>query len=430
MLQRRTRLLYLPFLILSLVLRPVQARINKGYVSDYDASDEIQTKQNQLSVSSVIPSLRDTLELSHLSAMVYGFRSSDHAPNCSSFPDIYEQYMDKIQPSIFIHSNASYTCHMYERDEQDTQVMVLSKDEQDGHEGYIAVVYAGTDDFRSALTDADVLTKIFGPTGINDTHPLAPSDDIRVHAGFNNAVFNNGLFDRIKDQVNEIKDENPDYRLLTTGHSLGAADAVLTAVAMKLQDNWSDELIVSVNFGCPKTGYKAWRDFVNSIDGLGIWRVVNGLDLVPRLPGPSFHHVGHTLQLYRSGARAFWLHGGDKSLGFRGVPWGWNTMPYALAPAAAYEHMIGHYVRFLDERSAKDKKKFYVDSFERISGSGDDDEPPDNMIDDDDIWSNIPDDDIRADIRQEKIVELFYYLVRQQQEALDVLAVPRIAEIM
>ena len=173
---------------------------------------------------------------------------------------------------------------MYERDEQDTQVLVLSKQIAASslaslssstnirNHGYIAVIYAGTDDFRSILTDTDILTKTFGPTSENGTHPLVPHDNIRVHAGFNNAVFKHGLFDRIKHQLKSIKENNPNFRLFTTGHSLGAADAILTAVALKLQDEWKDELVLSVNYGCPKTGNWAWRDFVNEMDGLGIWR--------------------------------------------------------------------------------------------------------------------------------------------------------------
>jgi hypothetical protein len=306
---------------------------------------------DSITASPMIPLLNDTVEMGHLSAMVYGFRGKHHVQlNCSSFSTIYETYMNQFNPSVFINSDGILKCHMYECDEQDTQVLIVSKSIKDVRKaktGYIAVVYAGTDDFRSVLTDTDILTKVFGPTDENGTHPLAPSDDIRVHAGFNNAVFNNGLFDRIRKTINEIKFDNPDFRLLLTGHSLGAADSVLTAVAMKLQPEWKQELISSINFGCPKTGNWAWNNYVNSMDGLSIWRVVNGLDLVPRLPGIRFHHVGHTMQMDGKMARAFWLHDGDKSLGYRGVPYGWNTLPYVLAPAAAFEHLLRHYNRYL-----------------------------------------------------------------------------------
>jgi len=403
-------LVHLVFFLVSVLLtfNPTESQIR--------GSNDQST--NGISSSSAIPSIRDAVELGHLSAMVYGFR---HFENCTSFPILYEEYILN-HPEMFIHSNSTFTCHMYERDKQDTQVLILSKDAQDGHQGYIAVVYAGTDDFRNMMTDTDILTKVFGPTGENGTHPLAPSDDILVHAGFNNAVFRNGLFDRIKDMVNGIKGDFPDYRLMTTGHSLGAADSVLTAVALKLQDTWSDELVLSLNFGCPKTGNRAWGDFVNSMDGLGIWRVVNGIDLVPRLP-PRFklHHVGHTLQLNGDGAHAFWLHDGDKELGYRGVPFGWNALPYALAPVAAVEHLIGKYIKYLDTKSAQDRT-YYVDSFERINGDEGDDRAPPTVSDDDDIWSNIPDDDIRFEVEQHEmefinlVADKYLKFVNNQEE--------------
>lgn len=418
-------------LLLSLRITPILARLGSSRRDDGSSSSvnfletntaisigsNIKPKDEStgpsVESSSSIPSLTDTTELAHLSSMVYGFRSG-RATNCSAFDDIFQEYVDRFQPSIFIHGNATYECHLYEQDKQDTQVMVLSKqlttrrtpstlkdisDASYTHDdGYIAIVYAGTDDFRTALADFDLFTTPFGPSvpGPNgtNTYPLIPDDSIRVHAGFNNAVFSNNLFNRIHDKVNQIKNDNPSYRLLTTGHSLGAADAILTAVAMKLQPSWKDEYIASINFGCPKTGNWAWSEYVNSMDGLGIWRVVNGVDLVPRLPDFRFHHAGHTLQLDSHRARAFWLHEGDKKLGYKGIPFRWNILPYALAPAAAYAHIISHYTKYLDKKSRTDKHKFYIYEFEKVGGRNDDDDDNGNDVDmdDDDTWWNVPDD--------------------------------------
>jgi len=345
---------------------------------------------------------------------------------------------------------------MYERNELDTQVLIVSRTtDSDGNsavtssnrntntnlnvqtvdpnQDYIAVVYAGTDDFRNALTDTDLFTKPFGPESYhnkddnddnnNNNHdprnytfpPM--SDNIRVHAGFNNAVFKHGLFDRIYDIIVDFKKNNPSARIVTTGHSLGASDAVLTAVALKIQpefaststttssstgNNNNNNEIHSINFGCPKTGNLHWKEYVNTIPDLGIWRVVNGLDLVPRLPGTRFHHVGHTLQLDRQFAKAYWLHEGDANLGYAGIPFGWNTLPYALAPVAAYGHLMSHYYNYIHNKSTKDPSKFYFDGFETIGGGSgiyynDDETDDDDGNDDedkDDAYSNPPDDDV------------------------------------
>ena len=171
---------------------------------------------------------------------------------------------------------------------------------------------------------------------------------------------------------------------------------MLTAVAWTLQDEWKDELIVSVNYGFPKTGNSARKAFVNSMDGLGIWRVANGIDLVPRTP-PGFF----ALQFDKREARAFWLHEGDTELGYRVLPYGWHTMPYALVPFAAVDHLIGKYTKYLDRKSAEDGPSFYVSSFEKLDdddhggdSDGDDEVPPSiprpDLLDDDgddDVWA-------------------------------------------
>jgi len=419
--------------------------------------------QTKLTVSTDIPPLHDALELVRLSGLVYVFREKK-AKDCSSFPEIFDEFMKKEEGWASSHDENKYTfeCHMYERDELDTQVLVVSRTGKnksrvksegtnvaseagtsigtvDPEQDYIAVVYAGTDDFRNALTDTNLSTKYFGPSESddNDYYSNYYSDDdkkpnpkpkrnynfppksqnIRVHAGFNNAVFKHGLFDRIYDTILNFKtNHNPSARILTTGHSLGAADAILTATALKLQhpfqnkNGTSNEIIHSINFGCPKTGNKHWKKMVNDMDGLGIWRVVNGLDLVPRLPGVRFHHVGHTLQLDKRVAKGYWLHEGDRSLGYAGIPFGWNTLPYALAPVAAYGHLMSHYSQYFDEKSTKDPARYYISSFETITAGTDDGNGKDGIYynddddvdDEDDAYLTPPDDDLRTTVFKHK----------------------------
>ena len=79
---------------------------------------------------------------------------------------------------------------------------------------------------------------------------------------------------------------------------------------------YPNEAIRSINFGCPKVGNVEWGMYINSLQpedeiteertekgkiGKGsfeIFRFVNKIDLVPRLPElPLLIHVGHTLQM-------------------------------------------------------------------------------------------------------------------------------------
>jgi hypothetical protein len=241
-----------------------------------------------------------------------------------------------------------------------TQVLVV----RSNLHNYVVVAYAGTDDWRTALTDGDVLMSDFGPR-IMDDHPENNNtnntsgtwdnntnddirsifennvpDGIRVHRGFNEAVFNSNDFLKLLKCVasarlggacchdgddggcpgNEKKslysNRSVSYQLLTTGHSLGAADATLLGAALHLA--YPHEKIRSVNFGGPKIGNIAWSFWINSLqpdkkdwerDSIStsssssgsyeIFRFVNKIDLVPRLPEilPPLTHAGHTLQM-------------------------------------------------------------------------------------------------------------------------------------
>jgi len=302
------------------------------------------------------PNYDDTKELVVLSHAIYKYRGLNSCTDVTPEPI--------LPPNV--------RCHMYERDSQDTQVMVLSHPAK----RYVAVVYAGTDDLRNALTDADIVVKPFGPRSANGTYALMPPDypAARVHAGFDNAVFHDGLFDRILAQVRSVLEEGKSvrYRLLTTGHSLGAADSILTSVA--LTHYFADRPIMNVNFGCPRTGNEAWREYVNSIPSLAIWRFVNGIDIIPRLPTLYFFHVGHTVQMSQLDAKAYYLHDGDAELGFAGVPTGWGTIPFVIVPFNGYAHMIGNYEEYIVDKAGPNRTMFYVSKFETIHDNSDDDD--------------------------------------------------------
>lgn len=272
---------------------------------------------------------------------------------------------------------------MYETSLLDTQVMVVSRPPGKSGlvKGYVAVVYAGTDDFRNILTDGDIIQTSFG-TYANGTYPFVPADhpDIEVHMGFNNAVFKHGLFDRVLANVQSVLEKHPHYQLVTTGHSLGASDSVLTSVAMS-QKFGPDRNILSVNFGCPRTGNRAWREYVNGLPNIGIWRFVNSVDIVPRLPDARFVHVGHTVQMDKRGGRAYWYHFGDFDRGLAGVPVGWEVEPFIVPIYNGIDHMIIRYVVFLADVVGFNSTKFYPQSFRRVNDDDDatpedDDYPP------------------------------------------------------
>jgi len=231
--------------------------------------------RNRAGGGASFPTLRDTREMASLSLLVYAFRHATddgvvcphlNARNFSLFSSPssifsgsrfnYSAVADQVAPDI--------RCDWYhhDRENEGTQVMIVHSRSLK----YVAVVFAGTDDIRTSLLDADILLEPFAYAGNYSTtttkattapappssddapplYPLLPDPRIRIHAGFDKAVFAERLFDELVVRVQGVRDREfggsrswwrPWHRnwiqprLFTTGHSLGAANSVLTAVA-------------------------------------------------------------------------------------------------------------------------------------------------------------------------------------------------------
>ena len=116
----------------------------------------------------------------------------------------------------------------------------------------------------------------------------------------------------ILDQISVIYETRPDYELYITGHSLGGALALITALeaAVRFAVQGEKRPVTCVTVGNPKAGGRTFRRAVRSLEKqdhlrvLGIHRMD---DLVPLLPGTictcsvmnSFCHVGTQLKLKR-----------------------------------------------------------------------------------------------------------------------------------
>eukprot|EP00581_Thalassiosira_minuscula_P010591 CAMPEP_0183722770 /NCGR_PEP_ID=MMETSP0737-20130205/14635_1 /TAXON_ID=385413 /ORGANISM="Thalassiosira miniscula, Strain CCMP1093" /LENGTH=545 /DNA_ID=CAMNT_0025953005 /DNA_START=142 /DNA_END=1779 /DNA_ORIENTATION=+ len=426
-------------------------------------------------------------ESSNTNSNTNSSNSDDDASSSSSSTDAKNIYQLLLPPGTeCLHYSHDYSLG--------TQVLVV----RSTIHNYVAVSYAGTDDWKTLTTDGDILTSDFGPningnddddqrnvTNKDSDASQASEDDrgedgsssssnnnkgnnnynnnddddiarlfhgvpegVRVHRGFNSAVFDNDGFPTILDCVSKARlggrcdddgnesDTSSDndsgstddpidptttpYRLFTTGHSLGAADSVLLGAALHLA--YPDETIKSINFGCPKVGNARWSFWMDSLQpdrggqkstttepssssflrspsssslsslngsedsgeskkngSFEIFRFVNKIDLVPRLPELMFTHAGHTLQMsIGGGIKAYYDHIGSEDLGYAGVPFGWEAAPYAFLPGALASHRSGHYVDYLtyyapdknqtilNASNATDAVYYYVHNFERV----------------------------------------------------------------
>lgn len=315
----------------------------------------LRRRRHQLSTE--FPAKEDVIEMAILSHLVYKFRGQTDCNSVSPGNPI-------LPPDV--------QCHFYRHDLMEgTQVLVLSNAEKH----YLAIVFAGTDDLRTTLADGDIFMKPFGSSTNNETG-LLPG---RVHAGFDNSVFKHGLDQTIRDIVS--KEIKPDYRIFTTGHSLGAADAILVAADLVLTQN---RKVTSINFGCPKIGNYEFIQAMNSLDNLHVWRFVWGWDLVPRLPAYPFEHVGHTIQMTRNETKVYYQHNGNATLNFVGVPAGWGATPFVWVPGAMSSHRMVKYLEHLQDPTTE----LDLHRFETMS-----DVP---IIDDDDFHINPPDDFISS----------------------------------
>jgi len=307
--------------------------------------------------------------MARLSHLVYEFRS-DHNFTCADFHFATENETENISCEWYIHDYIL-----------GTQMLLVSNK----REKYIAVIFAGTDDIRTSLEDTNILTKKFGN---NSTVQLTNDMDqrqskVKVHGGFNNAIFTHSIWEQIYSKTQDLLRHHPSYSLWTTGHSLGAANAILAATAFASLNH--NRTVLSVNFGCPQTGNRHWRDYFNSTSplakNLGIWRVVLAWDLVPRLP-EFFYHVGHTIQIggKTNDLKVYYEHYGDNARGYAGVPSGWYSKSYAWLPYALHYHHMYKYLEYLEGMKPTSWVKTFYETHLSMYGDDMHHNPPDDWL--------------------------------------------------
>jgi hypothetical protein len=155
----------------------------------------------------------------------------------------------------------------------------------------IVVSYRGTSNFKNWLINLNInLTNL----GINHTSP------IRVHSGFNKAA--NALVPKIYNLLDKAKKQNPEYKVVFTGHSLGGALATLSAVKFAERGviKWSDIQIIT--FGQPRVGDASFANYLNS-KPIESARVTTRGDIVAISPAKkiNYYHSQHIVHMDLNG---------------------------------------------------------------------------------------------------------------------------------
>lgn len=120
----------------------------------------------------------------------------------------------------------------------------------------------------------------------------------QVHSGF--AAAWDEISAAVLSAVKAAKNANPTYKIVFTGHSLGAAVSSLGAAYARQQGLQVD----IINFGSPRVGNAEFATFVTNQAGLE-YRVTHLDDPVPRLPPIIFGYAHTTPEYWLSDGNAF-----------------------------------------------------------------------------------------------------------------------------
>ncbi|GAW06407.1 alpha beta-hydrolase [Lentinula edodes] len=156
---------------------------------------------------------------------------------------------------------------------------------RDVHRKELVVALRGSASVADVLLDTQVqLVPLVSP-GVSIPH------DVQVHAGFLTAWNSVGV------QVLAILAEqlvlHGDIKtIVTSGHSLGGALATLSAISAN--QRFPQCRVITYSYGAPRTGNKAFAEFVNKSLGENAFRVVHTHDGVPTMIPQSlgYHHHG------------------------------------------------------------------------------------------------------------------------------------------
>lgn len=141
----------------------------------------------------------------------------------------------------------------------------------------IYVAYRGTSSYTNWMDDLEVKQV---------PYTTYTECNCKIHHGFYISGLN--IKNQTLDSVRLLKKEYPNYGIIITGHSYGAA--ISQIIGMELIKEGID--IEIYNYGQPRIGDKKYADFVNT-KLKSYWRFTHDRDIVPHLPpieGFSYYH--------------------------------------------------------------------------------------------------------------------------------------------
>lgn len=133
--------------------------------------------------------------------------------------------------------------------------------------------------FRGTLRAQDFITDL-------DSILIKRQEYGLIHKGFGDA------WNRLQDKLEDVMKNNPDLfankELYIAGHSLGSAIATLCSYYLSLK---SIPITAVYTIGQPRIGNWRWLRNYNKLK-INHFRIINNQDLVTKVPGIWFYHVG------------------------------------------------------------------------------------------------------------------------------------------
>ena len=129
-------------------------------------------------------------------------------------------------------------------------------------------------------------------------------DDVYVHKGFWNQLHINENYEKIKKILDELLaiEENKDFEIIITGHSLGAALSTLFGYEYSRE---IPQKVTVVSFASPRVGDEGWRKAFDAQENLTHYRISNNRDVVTAAPMFWYKHVGINIHISESKSEIF-----------------------------------------------------------------------------------------------------------------------------
>ncbi|KAJ3024036.1 hypothetical protein HKX48_007967 [Thoreauomyces humboldtii] len=203
----------------------------------------------------------------------------------------------------------------------------------------IIVAYRGTMSVRSAITDLQLIKADLAPSYTR----ISVAPGVEVHSGFLNAV--KITQDRVAAAIAYIQSTVPGskaYTITVTGHSLGGAIAMLSAIQLyDVLGQSAGSRIQVYTYGEPRVGNPAFAAWVYTLPfSSKIYRVTHLADIVPHLPPQFLGFLHHRSEFWINSAGTigtcndatgedshcadseFFTNIQDHLLGYFGIPFG------------------------------------------------------------------------------------------------------------